>query len=245
MLVDASYTVQGIFARVARSCQLNPEVYRREGAGNEVRAKGRGLGNACVAPGKVPLPGLSLPVQSIAVVNSSSRNARYCMLNLIMRRFFYLCRFLVFLGLLFTKTGHADIVSVLESPAADQKVSGVSAVSGWAFSSDPNAHLTIQFSVDGGTSTHIPCCTERLDVARDHADFPQALGSGFALLYNFNILSEGPHKVVVTIQDGLSSPQVQEHAIVVAKPGGFEFLNSLSLASASKTELSSDKQEIL
>src|SRR5262249_2314099 len=168
----------------------------------------------------------SLPVQSIAVVNSSSRNAQYCMLKLIMRRFFSLCGFLVFLGPLCAATGHADIISVLESPAADQKVSGISAVSGWAFSTEPGAHLTIKFSVDGGASTSIPCCTERLDVARDNANFPQALRSGFALLYNFNLLSEGPHTVVVTMQDGVSSPLVQEHAIVVAKPGGFEFLNS-------------------
>jgi len=167
------------------------------------------------------------------------------MLKLIMRRFFYPCGFLVFLGPLCAATGHADIISVLESPAADQKVSGISAVSGWAFSSDPAAHLTIEFSVDGGASAPIPCCTERLDVARAHANFSQALRSGFALLYNFNILSEGSHKVVVTIQDGVSPPLVQEHAIVVAKPGGFEFLDNLTLSSASSTSLSSDQQEII
>src|SRR2546422_8335858 len=101
------------------------------------------------------------------------------MIDLIMRRFFYLCRFLIFLGLLFTKTGYADIVTEFESPAANQHVSGISAISGWAFSSDPQARVTVQFRIDGGASNAILCCRERADVAQHYPNTPQALKSGF------------------------------------------------------------------
>jgi YVTN family beta-propeller protein len=168
------------------------------------------------------------------------------MIDLIMRRFFHLCGFLIFLGLLFTETGYADIVTGFESPAANQHVSGVSAISGWAFSSNPQARLTVQFRIDGGASSAILCCRERADVAQHYPSTPQALKSGFALLFNFNLLPAGSHTIAVEVQDDAGSPhQIQEHTIEVAKPGGFEFLNSLTLSSASKTDLSSDKQEII
>ncbi len=169
------------------------------------------------------------------------------MVKLIMYRFFRLQCFLVFLGLLFTKTGHAQILTELESPAAKQNVSGISAVSGWAFSSAPNAHhVTVQLRIDGTESNTIPCCRERVDVAKQFPNDPQALASGFALLLNFNLLPEGAHTIAIDVQDGAGSPpQTLEHKITVTKPGGFQFLNSLSLSSASNIAFSSDKQEII
>lgn len=168
------------------------------------------------------------------------------MVKLIMHRFFRLQCFLVFLGLLFTKTGHAQIHTELESPAANQNVTGISAVSGWAFSSAPNAHVTVQLRIDGTESNTIPCCRERVDVAKQFPDAPQALASGFALLLNFNLLPEGAHTIAIDVQDDAGSPpQTLEHQITVTKPGGFQFLNSLTLSSASNIAFSSDKQEII
>ena len=168
------------------------------------------------------------------------------MVKLIMHRFFRLQCFLVFLGLLFTKTGHAQILTELESPAADQNVSGISAVSGWAFSSAPNAHVTVRLLIDGTESNTIPCCRERADVAQQFPNAPQALRSGFALLFNFNLLSEGSHTIAIEVQDAAGSPpQIQEHTVVVAKPGEFEFLDKLTLSSASNIAFSSDRQEII
>ncbi|MBI3798420.1 MAG: YncE family protein [Deltaproteobacteria bacterium] len=155
-----------------------------------------------------------------------------------MRRFFYRCCFVVFLGLLLTETGHADILTNLESPAANQGASGISAISGWAFSSVPGARVTIQLLIDGTASGTIPCCSQRNDV---NLEIP----SGFALLFNFNLLSEGAHMITIDVQDDKGSPtQTQTHAITVAKPGGFEFLSDLTLADA-KVSLSTDKQEII
>ncbi len=163
-----------------------------------------------------------------------------------MYRFFRHYCFLVLLGLLFTKTGNADILAVLESPAANQNVSGISAVSGWAFSSVANAQVTVQLHIDGVTSSAIPCCRERADVAQQFPNVPQALKSGFALLFNFNLLSEGSHTIAIEVQDAAGSPpQIQEHTVVVAKPGEFEFLDKLTLSSASNIAFSSDRQEII
>ena len=163
-----------------------------------------------------------------------------------MYRFFRLQCFFVFLGLLFTKTGNADILTMLESPAANQNVSGISAVSGWAFSSVAKAQVTVRLRVDGVTSSAIPCCRERADVAQQFPNVPQALRSGFALLLNFNLFSEGSHTVAIEVQDAAGSPpQMQEHTVVVAKPGEFEFLDKLTLSAASNIAFSSDRQEII
>jgi YVTN family beta-propeller protein len=154
-----------------------------------------------------------------------------------MRRFFYSCCFFVFWGLSCTETGHAQIQANLESPAVNQGVSGISAISGWAFSSVPGARVTIQLSIDGTASGTIPCCSQRNDVN-------QQIPSGFALLFNFNLLSEGAHTIAIEVQDDKESPAQITHAITVAKPGGFEVLSDLTLSDA-KVSLSADKQEII
>src|SRR5262245_7341342 len=155
-----------------------------------------------------------------------------------MRRFFYLWGFFVFLGLFNTETGHAQIQANLESPAVNQGMSGISAISGWAFSEVPGAQVTIQLFIDGADLGPIPCCDQRDDVNKQ-------IPSGFALLLNFNLLLAGPHTITMTVTDNKGSPQqTQAHAFTVAKPGGFEVLSDLTLADG-KVSLSADKQEII
>jgi YVTN family beta-propeller protein len=176
--------------------------------------------------------------------SSTRGHDRYCVSKLTMRRFFYLCCFFVCLGVFSTTTGYAQIEVNLESPAADQGVSGIGAVAGWAFSSVPGEQVTVQLSIDGVTSTTIPCCSDRNDVALRFPGNSQARRSGFALLFNFNLLSEGAHMIKITVQDSKGNEQTQTHAITVAKPGGFEFLSDFTL-SGSKASLSDDKQEVI
>jgi len=164
-----------------------------------------------------------------------------------MRHSFSFRLFLVSLGLLFVETGHADILATLERPAPNQPVSGIGTISGWVFSSVPDAQMTVRLRVDGIDAGDIPCCGDRMDVALQFPGTLQALRSGFGLLFNFNLLPEGAHTIAIEVQDSAGSPpQIQEHAITIAKPGGFEFLSDLDLSDASEeVEFGNNRQEVV
>jgi hypothetical protein len=107
--------------------------------------------------------------------------------------------------------GRADIMLNLENPASDQQVSGIGLISGWAFSTTPGVQVTVRLRIDGQTGDPIPCCVNRLDVAQDpqFSSFPQALNSGFAQVFNFNLLSGDSHKIAVEVSDG-STTTIEE-----------------------------------
>jgi YVTN family beta-propeller protein len=124
----------------------------------------------------------------------------------------------------------AEIMAFLESPAQNQATSGISVISGWAFSTTTGAQITVRLRIDGQDFGPIPCCGERQDVGNQFSSFPQALTSGFGQVFNFNLLTDGPHAVTVEVQDNANStPKVEEHQITVVRPGGFAFLSALSI----------------
>ena len=123
----------------------------------------------------------------------------------------------------------AAIQMNFEVPSDNQEVSGISPISGWAFSTT-GAPVTVTVQIDDDPPTIVPCCAERQDVAKENGPF--GLHSGFGQIFNFNILSSGNHTIVIKVQDGSDEEVVQSHQISVVKPGGFEFLTQLDLASA-------------
>lgn len=127
------------------------------------------------------------------------------------------------------KTSVAEIVMVFEVPAADQKVSGIGPVSGWAFSTT-GAPVTISLRVDSQPFIVVPCCVDRTDVAQTRG--PQGLNSGFGQIFNFNRLADGDHTLEIKVQDG-TTEKTESHKISVVRPGGFEFLSRLDLFNAS------------
>lgn len=142
--------------------------------------------------------------------------------------------------------GRADIFLMLESPGQEQRVSGISVVSGWVFSSTPSAHLSVRVRIDGTEVQEIPCCSERPDVLSAYPSVSHSLLSGFGLLFNFNRLSEGSHTLVIEAQDDVGSAiQTQVHRITVVKPGDFEFLSALDLGDASDPLLADNGQEVI
>src|SRR5712691_9901062 len=151
--------------------------------------------------------------------------------------------FLVSLIVLITHTGWADIMVALESPAADQKVSGIGVIAGWAFSTTPGARVSVHLRIDGQTPIDIPCCVDRADVALIHGD--QARNSGFGQVFNFNLLSGESHKIKVEVTDdkggSASSPEI---SFTLVKPGGFEVLSLLDLLFAAN-DASINGQEIV
>ncbi len=152
----------------------------------------------------------------------------------------------VWSGLMFVlpRSGLAAIEFSFENPAQAQVVSGVSVLSGWAFSTEPGASVTVRVRIDNGEASRLPCCSERRDVANAYSDYPQALQSGFGQVFNFGLLKEGTHTLTLEIEDTTGTREIYEHTIETVRPGGFAFLSSLDLTQA-RAELSEDKHQIL
>ena len=133
-------------------------------------------------------------------------------------------------GLFFFPRGsQADIQLDFESPADDQTISGLSPISGWAFSTDPEASVTVRLRIDDGDASVIPCCAGRTDIAAENSDFPQAATSGFGQVFNFNSLEQGEHTFTIEVEDTSGTRVTQAHTITTVKPGDFEVLERLDL----------------
>lgn len=131
----------------------------------------------------------------------------------------------------------ADIIAEFEGPADGQTVSGVGLIRGWAFSDKAGVQITqVTLSIDGKLIGAIPCCSERPDV---HDAFPQypeenTFYSGFGLIRNYGVQTNGPHTFTITIQDssGIQTQRVISHTVSTVKIGGSEFLDQFSISSA-------------
>jgi hypothetical protein len=144
------------------------------------------------------------------------------------------------IGLFVTAPGAASIIRNLENPPNDQEVSGISLVSGWTFSTNPEETVKIRLFIDGEPAESISCCGPRPDV---QALYPVApANSGFGLLINYNdrlALTEGTHTIAVLIEAGADAV-IETRTVKVVKPGGrvgedrlaFGFLSDLDLSTA-------------
>lgn len=131
----------------------------------------------------------------------------------------------------------ADIIAEFESPASGQTVSGVGIIRGWAFSDQTGVQITqVTFSIDGKTIGAIPCCSERPDVRDAYPQHPaeNTLNSGFGLIRNYGVQTNGLHTFTITIQDsnGVQAQRVITHTVSTVKIGGSEFLDQFSIAAA-------------
>jgi hypothetical protein len=151
-----------------------------------------------------------------------------------------ICGLTIGICLYVSSTGSAEIIRALENPPDNQEVSGISLVSGWAFSTT-GSPVTIRLFVDGKPAENIACCGPRPDV---QALYPVApVNSGFGLLINFDdrlALTDGTHTISVLIEAG-SDAEIVTHTVTVVKPGGrvgedrlvFGFLSDLDTSMAS------------
>lgn len=160
---------------------------------------------------------------------------------------------MVGLGLFVTSPGAADIIRTLENPPNNQEVSGISLVSGWAFSTNPEEEVTIRLFIDGEPAEAISCCGPRPDVKAQYPVAPE--NSGFGLLINFNdrlSLVEGTHSIAVLIEAG-SDAVIETRTVTVVKPGGrvgedrlaFGFLSDLELSAATSLVDSATEEVIV
>jgi CHRD domain-containing protein len=140
--------------------------------------------------------------------------------------------------LLAATPAHAAVHAILENPpnvqtvgdiTTAQAVEGITGISGWAFSTLPSTAVTIKLRVDGiTTDTVVPCCGPRQDVVNALGpDTP--LNTGFSLLFNYGILSAGPHTIGVELSAPGEAIQFIDHSVRVVKPANAEVLSDFTL----------------
>jgi hypothetical protein len=127
----------------------------------------------------------------------------------------------------------SNIIASFDSPQADQVVSGIGVIYGWAFAEQVESSLReLQLLIDGQTVSPIPCCLQRNDVATVFSAYPQALDSGWGVTFNYGLLNPGPHTIGIQMQDSAGNLLTLDHGITVVKVGGFEFLDEFDLSAA-------------
>ena len=135
-----------------------------------------------------------------------------------------------FLALLIGAPSFATINVTLENPAQGDTASGVTAISGWAYSTE-GAAVTVKRRLNGEVREEIPCCGPRPDVPLVHSDAP--LETGFGLLFNYGRLPAGVHTIGVEVSADGEETMVVDHAVTVVVPADSEFLSAVDLSGAS------------
>lgn len=135
-----------------------------------------------------------------------------------------------FLALLISVPSFARIVVTHENPAPGDTASGVSAISGWAYSTE-GADVTVKLHLNGETGEEIPCCGPRADVQAVHSDAP--LATGYGLLFNYSNLPAGVHTVGVEVSADGEETVIVDHAVTVVVPANSYFLSAVDLSGAS------------
>ena len=131
------------------------------------------------------------------------------------------------LALLVSVPSFAEIRVNLGNPESGGTASGITAISGWAYSTE--GVVTVKLRLNGETREEIPCCGPRADVQAVHSDAPP--NTGFGLLFNYALLPAGVHTIGVEVSDG-EDTMVVDHAVTVVVPANSERLNAVDLSGA-------------
>ena len=137
-----------------------------------------------------------------------------------------------FLALLVSLPSFAAIKVELGNPKSGGTASGITAISGWAYSTEGVA-VTVKMRLNGETREEIPCCGPRPDV-QAHPAHPNApLETGYGLLFNYANLPAGVHTIGVEVSAPGEETVVVDHAVTVVVPADSEFLSAVDLDAAS------------
>jgi hypothetical protein len=130
----------------------------------------------------------------------------------------------------------STLVATFESQENGLPVSGVTAIRGWTFDTVPESQIRrVELFIDEVSSGTIPCCSERGDVQGAFPNFAaeNTLNSGWGTIFNWGLLSPGVHTVRLEISSTSgNSLRTETRAVMVVKPGGFEFLSRFDLSEA-------------
>ena len=140
-------------------------------------------------------------------------------------------------------SAEATIRAAFGNPGDAQPVAGITTISGWAFDTETGSHIRkVTLLIDETLRRDIPCCSERGDVPPHFPTFPaeKTLSSGWAMTFNWGLLSAGIHTLRVEIES--TSGQIfstQTRTVTIVKPGEFEFLDQFDLSAAEASILGS------
>ena len=140
-------------------------------------------------------------------------------------------------------SAEAAIRAAFENPGDAQPVAGITTIQGWAFETETGSHTRkVTLLIDETLRQDIPCCSERGDIPLAFPAFPaeKTLNSGWAMTFNWGLLSVGVHTLRVEIES--TSGQIfstETRTVTVVKPGDFEFLDQLDLSAAEASILGS------
>ena len=125
--------------------------------------------------------------------------------------------FILCVCLAWPAVSQATLTVSLENPGDGGSVSGLSVISGWAFS-DSDAPITVALRVNGEPYGPVPCCGPRQDVMDAIPGAP--LHTAFGMLFNYGLLDAGVHSLGVEVTAPGEEPVFVEHPVRVVKPGG-------------------------
>jgi hypothetical protein len=107
------------------------------------------------------------------------------------------------------------LLGKLENPTGREIVSGVKPIYGWAL--DGQAVSTVELYVDGVYICDIPYGGIREDIKEAYPDYPEADRSGFALIWNYSVLSPGEHAVLVRVHNTKSETLDLDASVTIVK----------------------------
>jgi len=93
------------------------------------------------------------------------------------------------------QAANLPLVGKLESPSDSKAVSGVKPIYGWAL--DREEISKVELLIDGTYVCDIPYGGLREDLKEAYAAYPNAEKGGFALIWNYAVLTPGEHAVQV------------------------------------------------
>jgi hypothetical protein len=120
-----------------------------------------------------------------------------------------------------------------EEPEPGQEVSGIGVIRGWAFYQEGDRSLEeVWLSIDDQPAGTLPCCSDRADVAAAFPESSNALHSGWGGVFNYGLLSSGPHTITVEPVQLAGADLSFRNSVWVVRPGDFEFLDQFDLSNA-------------
>lgn len=134
----------------------------------------------------------------------------------------------------FVHPARAAITASLENPE-NGPLSGFAVVSGWAFAlvDGSPVDVTVRVRIDGVIQNEIPCCGPRADVNLNFPEAPTRTAFSGQILYS--LLPTGPHTIGIEVTADGCEPVLIDRSVKVVRPGGSQFVNSISFDTATVT----------
>jgi uncharacterized protein YkwD len=107
-------------------------------------------------------------------------------------------------------SAQAQIKFAIGEPADGSTRSGIGQISGWAVSD--SQIVSVEAFIDGVSVGFVPYGGTRLDVAEAFPDYPDSDLSGWSMKWNYALLDEGEHEIVVIVTDFEGNEASQIHS---------------------------------